>query len=64
MKKIFTIAMLIFGGLSVESFGQTATIEQMISYQQTANGMMSNIFGLENLKTKTTPVTVLSNACR
>ena len=52
--------MLIFGGLNVEAFGQTATIKEMISRRQTAGAMMSDVFGLDDSPMQNAELTSLS----
>lgn len=60
MKKLFTVALLIFAGLSIDAFAQKASIAEMISSQQRISRIMSGGLGTGNLGTENSEETILT----
>src|SRR3954469_449244 len=60
MKKLFTIALLIFGALSINAFAQKESIADMISSNQRISARLSGILGTGNSASENTEETSLS----
>ncbi|MGC2236868.1 MAG: hypothetical protein WA584_11955 [Pyrinomonadaceae bacterium] len=60
MKKLFTVALMIFGALSLNAFAQKSSIAEMISSNQRINKMFSGVLGDDNAGTENTEETSLS----